>query len=838
MPHELRVARLDPKKLRVGSLEGVKAIVEALGGVWGKSRLEDKFERFERAIYSTVQRADETHESYLARHDHQFEELLSMKVGMDEFRAYILLRNSALSSEDKKRLIVESQGSLEYREVVSNLKLLGSRFFHEVHSSGKQNNPRTKTYEANAFMAQEADGQDQASEEPTYNLDDWTEEEWIESLANDEDATMIMEYESTMLDAVQDNEDLALTQSSYMDARRRLSERFKSRGFWPTSQNKGKGKGGETGKRSPYSSKFSGNRKSLQQRIMESSCRICGRKGHWKAACPQRGSQSAPSTAVAPTLVTVNDELDALPLEFMDLPELTEGTLNATQENSKHFFCVCESRDTGVLGGLWKTNEGDAIVLTHKGGMITECENFDVRTSLPESAFASTAQSPEAKSMHDTEASAFSSFSTRDALGIVDTGATKTVIGSSFVANLLAALRPEVRKQVQRCRCWNQGTLESQHALVVPSGPLKLKIAIVPGRTPFLLSNTLLRAIGATVDVSGEVIKSTLLKRNIPIQLNAKGLFLVDLNDLITPTSQDAEAEPAETFATLNCKSLPSVSVQEPGQVQSKAKTMTTQNFQVRTGLVTSRIQQFEAATPESTKTQTNPKKPNERSSVRGDEKVSFESVPRGAQPGCNHTRATNPFVRLSRITITPTSEASALSARLARVLGEEKKEEARDQFEAFKLLSLDEMGQTKIDFGSAHLGRTYSEMWEKEAKYVRWFQASYHSSNKVNHQKFIHYISLRVTYAEHQLCLNSQDPRPSPSQRPLHPAIKSNAKAKPIQEVTPQDLADLAEDESWEPVQEIEIQPEIYTEMAAMDTRLQTIEGAMQEIIAHLRAS
>ena len=66
---------------------------------------------------------------------------------------------------------------------------------------------------------------------------------------------MIMEYESTMLDAVQDNEDLALTQSSYMDARRHLSERFKSRGFWPTSQNKGKGKGKgvEKGKRSPYS---------------------------------------------------------------------------------------------------------------------------------------------------------------------------------------------------------------------------------------------------------------------------------------------------------------------------------------------------------------------------------------------------------------------------------------------------------------------------------------------------------------------------------------------------------------------------------------------------------
>ena len=122
--------------------------------------------------------------------------------------------------------------------------------------------------------------------------------------------------------------------------------------------------------------------------------------------------------------MTVNDEQDALPLEFMDLPELTEETLNATQENTKQVLCVCESRDTGVLRGLWETNEGEII--------------------LPESAFASTAQSPEAKS-HDTEASAFSSFSTRDALGIVDTGATKTVIGSGFVANLLAALRPDQR---------------------------------------------------------------------------------------------------------------------------------------------------------------------------------------------------------------------------------------------------------------------------------------------------------------------------------------------------------------------------------------------------------
>ena len=67
-----RVMRLDAAKLKVNSTDGVRLLVTALGGIWGKSTLEEKFERFERAIYTTVQRQDESHESYLARHDYQF----------------------------------------------------------------------------------------------------------------------------------------------------------------------------------------------------------------------------------------------------------------------------------------------------------------------------------------------------------------------------------------------------------------------------------------------------------------------------------------------------------------------------------------------------------------------------------------------------------------------------------------------------------------------------------------------------------------------------------------------------------------------------------------------
>ena len=133
------IMRLDPAKLKVNTLDGVKLLATTLGGIWGKSKLEDKFERFDRAIFSTAQRADESHESYLARHDFQFEELLQMGVGFEEVRAYVLLLSAGLSSEDKKKLIVDAQDALEYKTIVSSLKLLVTRveFFHELQAGNR-----------------------------------------------------------------------------------------------------------------------------------------------------------------------------------------------------------------------------------------------------------------------------------------------------------------------------------------------------------------------------------------------------------------------------------------------------------------------------------------------------------------------------------------------------------------------------------------------------------------------------------------------------------------------------------------------------------------------------
>ena len=72
-----RISRLDPNKLKEPGTAGIQLIVATLGGAWGATALEERFEFFERAIYGVQQKQDESNDSYLSRHDICFEELLS-----------------------------------------------------------------------------------------------------------------------------------------------------------------------------------------------------------------------------------------------------------------------------------------------------------------------------------------------------------------------------------------------------------------------------------------------------------------------------------------------------------------------------------------------------------------------------------------------------------------------------------------------------------------------------------------------------------------------------------------------------------------------------------------
>ena len=600
--------QLHQTELCINDEKDVKRLIELLGGHWGKTGLEKRYADAERALYQCSQQSDESHDSYLARADVLWTKLMTQKIGLEDLQAYVTLRGASLTSEDKKRVIIDSDNSLEGKltmvKVSEAIRMLGTSFFQEMTGVSKKG-VKAKVYDQAALISEDVEQSGETDDHAhVTGHDDAAEDEFIDSLAQegDEDAIFVADFESAATDVVQGDEDLAAAFSTYMEARRKLSEKYRARGFWPMSKGKFKGSKGKSKGKSSWTS-----RKTLQQRILESNCRICGRKGHWKSECPNRGQgQSSSSTTTAPVTFSMGvDSItasDALTAEFLNLPEVQspDQDPHATDEfcfvQSVLFEChskeAChrypknmrEVRDrirnhiTGNKGtnsvvaslvnrieirltasttpqsvsrqaSVYRKPIPNAANSNDHFGPNPSCQGLD-RTNAP------VARAPKSPMPEHAHATAEILFATHDTWGILDTGATKTVMGSNFVSSFLQSVHAYVKKSIRRCPCdvtfrfGNQGTLKSEHAMVVPVCGLDLKIAVVPGATPFLVSNTLLRALGAMVDTNANELILPNHGCKVPLKLTNKGLYLIDMNQLFqVKPPREGSGKTAETFA-------------------------------------------------------------------------------------------------------------------------------------------------------------------------------------------------------------------------------------------------------------------------------------------------
>jgi hypothetical protein len=207
--------------------------------------------------------------------------------------------------------------------------------------------------------------------------------------------------------------------------------------------------------------------------------------------------------------------MPGLPLEFLNLPVASQSTIGESQHDRSHEDLVT----------LHDVNPKDKLLQTLGGRqksqstMNVPARNDDsiqaIRARIRRSSSACRVPTP--MDVQSASESAVACFATHGTYGVVNSGATKTVIGSQKVSELINSLHPEVRKGISRCPCrisfrfGNHGVLQTQQALVVPIHGLLLKIAIVPGEAPFRVSNTLLRAIGAIIDTERKVLKSSMM---------------------------------------------------------------------------------------------------------------------------------------------------------------------------------------------------------------------------------------------------------------------------------------------------------------------------------------
>ena len=197
-----KVSQIPTERLK--SKEGCKAILDALGVQWGRFKTEDRYLKFERAIYSTQQKTDESNDSYIARHEACFEDLLQKdhEVTLKEIQSYVLIRHSSLSSEEKKRIIVDSNGILKYETTREAIRLLGSRFFQDLQGASRG---KLKTYDVHSVEEDHDTSSDNhnAKGDGVFVNEEIDEESVFASLMQqgDEDAIFVSEFEDQIIEA-------------------------------------------------------------------------------------------------------------------------------------------------------------------------------------------------------------------------------------------------------------------------------------------------------------------------------------------------------------------------------------------------------------------------------------------------------------------------------------------------------------------------------------------------------------------------------------------------------------------------------------------------------------
>ena len=564
-----KIARLDAEKLR--SEEGVRYLVEALGGQWGKLANEMKLSLFERAFYQTLQKSDESNDSYLARHDVAFEDLMAYKVSLEEVRAYVLLRQSQLSGEDRKKIIMESKGLLTYEEARKSLRLLGARFFQELQG-GSKHPAKTKTYDLNVHEAQEETAM--MASEPDY----FDEESAFQALydAGDEYAAFINDFEETVIDTLQESPELASCFTTYLEARTRLKERAKIRGFWPMQSmgQKGRGKKGK-------GFKGGGKSKSLAERIANSVCRRCLQYGHWKRECPNppanrssfaaKGQSGAPigtpeTISIAEALQMHHDDpddtvemLSDLPEDTMDLGQDEQNVSNCCQGNPR---TVKSNETMAVLFGEveHETVPGTSNLLgerfqekmhnrllkcCRKYGHLSQLTRAAPTTPDPETTVSTKSEpiSPEVVLVCEERADE----------AVIDTGASRTVIGEDRLSGLVQGLTGDLVSSIKKVassvnfRFGNSGTLRSSFAILIPRREKGwIRVEVVPGRTPFLISNSILKELGALIDPRNQVLRFLDSELIVPLKSCRRNLLCVKVLDLLQITDPSHKEHAAE----------------------------------------------------------------------------------------------------------------------------------------------------------------------------------------------------------------------------------------------------------------------------------------------------
>ena len=569
---------------------GVKNLLTALS-TWEESSEMRTFELFEKAIYKTTQRHDESTMSYVNRMQVAFNELGT--TSLEEVRAFLLLRQSSLTTEDKKKVLTMTQGKMEKGIIEQSMRTLATSI---LSSAGE---PKKKVYPTNYVEPEvpEAAVTDTAASS-AFNIssveDEEIDDETVEYYANggDADALQVQSFERDLEDLFQEIPDMHRALITYQAARQKLVEKRKYRGFWPSG--KGKNFSGYKGGK-----KGGGGKRGLLDRIARSHCKICGEKGHWKDECPNKPKDTAnvvthmdPPGLTQPAMEQAHVIFDEnIEEAFTVVPEVE--TMEQFAENidrvkslpnkdkvSKLLKKYCTQNDVFTennrsyqgldkLKGMDRIDKkgfqrGDSVVAADPRGRFKKpLSNNDSQNRFR--AFSDRAiafmshrlQNRFGKVVDGNSTATMDCLTSKpsmetvnwDGLAILDTGASRSVIGEDIVPALLKNLPWPTRSLIKIVpsrvgfKFGNNQVTHSFQQLRIPimqrNKKIWLIVEVVPKATPFLLSIQTMKVLGAHINLEDNQCFLKRLDRSLTLRQSKNGLYMIHMGELCFPNENN-----------------------------------------------------------------------------------------------------------------------------------------------------------------------------------------------------------------------------------------------------------------------------------------------------------
>lgn len=176
-----------------------------------------------------------------------------------------------------------------------------------------------------------------------------------------------------------------------------------------------------------------------------------------------------------------------------------------------------------------------------------------------------------------------------------------------------------------------------------------------------------------------------------------------------------------------------------------------------------------------------------------------------------------------------------ALSQKLKNYRSATEEMNTEDQLKAVQKMSLHDLEKEVIQFGKAKCGQPFKTAFE-DGRWTDWFVTTYEASTKIEHAKYITYVSKRLD-AE-----ISADTKKYQNEKPIKKgSLPGTSKTSPKEEPGWEEASEFSE---FVPIMETSQNAMLEEQVSIMQEenhnlrgRMTQIEMAIQELITHVKA-